>query len=174
MWETDPAFANQNLDESSHMKNAKMSFEQFVPTCKIECETMMAQKKKADAEKLEKILQYTRQTFMKFDFTNEELYQLNECVKTFVTLRAVLPAVNVHIVKKRTLSHGDLKNFSWNIANQYNIEPALTTQFILSTFSSWFSKTEVSSLMNNPKATSGKLNIKVDSNIFEYFTLEKL
>lgn len=68
---------------------------------------------------------------MKFDFTDEELFQLNECVKTFVTLRAVLPAVNIRILKKRTLTQGDLKNFSWNIANQYGIEPALTAQFVL-------------------------------------------
>lgn len=56
------------------------------------------------------------------------------CVKTFVTLRTVLPAVNIRILKKRTLTQGDLKNFSWNIANQYGIEPALTAQFVLSTF----------------------------------------
>lgn len=103
-------------------------------------------------------------TFMKFDITDEELFQLNECVKTFVTLRAVLPAVN-HILKKRALTQGDLKNFSWNIANLYGIEPALTAQFTLSTFSAWFANTEASSLMKNPKVTSGKLNIEIDMNI---------
>lgn len=98
---------------------------------------------------------------------------MNECVKTFVTLRAVLPAVNIHILKKRTLTQGDLKNFSWNIANQYGIEPALTAQFVLSTFKMWFANTEISSLMKNPKVTSGQLNIKIDFNILEHSEASK-
>jgi hypothetical protein len=61
-----------------------------------------------------------------------------------------------------------LKNFSWNIANQYGVEPALTAQFVLSTFKMWFANTEVSSLMKNPKVTSGKLNIEMDFNMLEH------
>lgn len=155
----------QGMNSSNELKNAQMNLEQFMAACKIEREAMTAAKEKADAEKLEKALLYTRSTFMKFDFTDEELFQLNECVKTFVTLRAVLPAVNIRILKKRTLTQGDLKNFSWNIANQYGIEPALTAQFVLSTFKMWFVNTEISSLMKNPKVTSGKLNIEIDTNI---------
>lgn len=158
----------QVMNSSNELKNATMNLEQFMATCKIERDAMTAAKEKTDAEKLEKVLLYTRSTFMKFDFTDEELFQLNECVKTFVTLRAVLPAVNIHIHKKRTLTQGDLKNFSWNIANQYGIEPALTAQFVLSTFSAWFANTEASSLMKNPKVTIGKLNIEIDLDILKY------
>jgi len=61
-----------------------------------------------------------------------------------------------------------LKNFSWNIANQYGVEPALTAQFVLSTFKMWFANTEVSSLMKNPKVTSGKLNVEINFNILEH------
>lgn len=89
------------MNSSNELKNAQMNLELFMATCKIEREAMTAAKEKADAEKLEKILLYTRRTFMKFDFTDEELFQLNECVKTFVKLRAVLPAVNIHILKKK-------------------------------------------------------------------------
>lgn len=64
-----------------------------------------------------------------------------------------------------------MKNFSWNIANQYGVEPALTAQFVLSTFKMWFANTEVSSLMKNPKVTSGKLNVEINFNILEH--LEK-
>lgn len=157
----------QCMNSSNELKNAQMNLEQFMATCKIEREAMTAAKEKADAEKLEKVLLYTRNTFMKFDFTDEELFQLNECVKTFVTLRAVLPAVNIRILKKRTLTQGDLKNFNWNIANQYGIEPALTAQFVLSTFSAWFANTEASSLMKNPKVTSGNLNIEINFKLLE-------
>jgi len=94
----------QGMNSSNELKNAQMNLEQFMATCKIEREAMKAAKEKADAEKLEKILLYTRSTFMKFDLTDEELFQLNECVKMFVTLRAVLPAVSIHILKKRTLT----------------------------------------------------------------------
>ena len=120
----------QGMNSSNELKNTQMNLEQFMAACKIEREAMTAVKEKTDAEKLEKVLLYTRSTFMKFDFTDEELFQLNECVKTFVTLHAVLPAVNIRILKKRILTQGDLKNFSWNIANQYGIEPALTAQFV--------------------------------------------
>ena len=157
----------QTLEDSNRVKNAQMNLEQFMAMCKIEREAMRAQKEKDDAEKLEKVLNYTRRTFMKFGFTDEELFQLCECVKTLVTLNAVLPAVSVHIQKKRTLTQGDLKNFCWNIANQYHIEPELTARFTQSTFSAWFANTEISSLMKNPKVNNGKLNIEIDMNILK-------
>ncbi len=61
----------QSMNSSNKLKNAQMNLEQFMATCKIERQAMMAEKEKADAEKLEKILLYTRQTFMKFGFTDE-------------------------------------------------------------------------------------------------------
>lgn len=74
----------KNLNETNQLKNAQMGLEQFMAVCKIEREAMMAKKAKEDAEKLKKVLEYTRHTFMKFGFTDEELFQLNECVTTFV------------------------------------------------------------------------------------------
>ncbi|MEG1543721.1 MAG: hypothetical protein RR382_04240 [Tannerellaceae bacterium] len=78
----------------------------------MEREVMEEKKAKEDAIKLEKILRYTRQTFMKFEFTDEELYQLNECVSTFVRFGAPLTAVNIKIVKTLILKQKDLQNFA--------------------------------------------------------------
>lgn len=41
------------------------------------------------------------------------------------------------------------------------------------TFSAWFANTEASSLMKNPKVTSGKLNIEIDVYIIGHINTDK-
>lgn len=164
----------QEMNDANVMKNHQMSLEQFMVTCKAEREVMMKQKEKNDAIKLGKIQAYTRQTFMKFDFTDEELYQLNECVTAFVTLGASLSNVGVHIVKKPILKQKDIQNFSWNIAHQYNIAPNNTGRFILNTFPAWFSNTELTTVVKNLKNTQGLYNIEIDEKILEHLDNEEV
>lgn len=164
--------SENDMNKANEIKNHQMSLEQFVATCDMERKVMREKKAKEDAIKLEKILRYTRTTFMQFDFTNEELYQLNECVSTFVTIGAPLPAVNIRIVKKTSLKQKDLQNFAWNIANQYNIAPSVTGQFVLNTFSAWFAKSELTTVVKNLKNTQGAYNIEIDTNILEHLDKE--
>ena len=60
----------------------------------------LQQKEKEEDEKLQAVLQYTRNTFRQFDFSEEEIFQISECVRYFVTNRQAL-SVNIHI-KRRT------------------------------------------------------------------------
>lgn len=41
-------FGVQDMNSSNELKNAQMNLEQFIATCKLERETMMAQKEKTD------------------------------------------------------------------------------------------------------------------------------
>lgn len=163
-----------DMNKVNEIKNHRLSLEDFMATCKMEREVMEAKKAKDDAIKLEKIQRYTRKTFMKFGFTDEELYQLDECVTTFVTLGAPLPAVNIKIMKKSILKQKDLQNFAWNIANQYNIAPSVTGQFILNTFSAWFVKSELTTVVKNLKNTQGLFNIEIDTRILEHVNEDEL
>ena len=47
----------------------------------------LQQKEREEDEKLQAVLQYTRNTFRQFDFSEEEIFQICECVRYFVTNR---------------------------------------------------------------------------------------
>ena len=49
-----------------------------------------------DAEKLDKILSYTKETFMRLNFSQTEVAQILDCVRYFVSNKDVL---NVHAMK---------------------------------------------------------------------------
>lgn len=94
-------------------------------------------KEREEDEKLQAVLQYTRNTFRQFDFNEEEIFQICECVRYFVTNRQVLN-VNIHIKRHTAVTQISLKNFAWNIAFQYNISRDVTAQFVMQTFREWF------------------------------------
>ena len=56
----------------------------------------LQQKEREEDEKLQAVLQYTRNTFRQFNFSEEEIFQICECVRYFVTNRQVL-SVNIQI-----------------------------------------------------------------------------
>ena len=64
-------------------------------------------------------LHYWRQPH---NFTDEELYQIEEAVKLLIELNSVTRMEVLSIIRKKGLKHAYLKNFCWNIANQYGIE----------------------------------------------------
>lgn len=75
-------------------------------------------------KKFAKVQAYVRQTLMPFDFTDEELFQVSECVVSLVVHGVVVPTLPIKIEKsgkKEQLTQHDLANLSWNIANQYNL-----------------------------------------------------
>lgn len=88
-------------------------------TCKREREQFITIKEKADEEKLVKVQAYVRQTLMPFDFTDEELFQVSECIVSLVVHGVVVPTLPIKIEKtgkKEQLTQHDLANLSWNIA----------------------------------------------------------
>lgn len=124
----------------------------------------LQQKEREEDEKLQAVLQYTRNTFRQFDFNEEEIFQICECVRYFVTNRQTL-SVNIHIKRRTTVTQISLKNFAWNIAFQYNISRDVTAQFVMQTFHEWFVNSTIDTIRKNLRTTTGKHKIKIDEHI---------
>ena len=63
----------------------------FMEKCEEERKAFIAKKDKAYAENLEKILLYTRNTLRPFDFTDEELFQVCEAIRSLAMHGVWLP-----------------------------------------------------------------------------------
>lgn len=103
-----------------------------------------------------------------FDFTDEELFQVSECVVSLVVHSVVVPTLPIKIEKsgkKEQLTQHDLANLSWNIANQYNLPNKLAAQFAQYTFPAWFWNITTETLAKKLKHRSGDLYIKIDESI---------
>ena len=152
----------EEMAEHNQILNQEERLRRFMETCKREREQFVAIKEKADEEKLAKVQAYVRQTLMPFDFTDEELFQVSECV--------VVPTLPIKIEKtgkKEQLTQHDLANLSWNIAYQYNIPNKLAAQFAQYTFPAWFWNTTTETLAKKLKHRSDDLYIKIDENIID-------
>ena len=124
----------------------------------------LQQKEREEDEKLQAVLQYTRNTFRQFDFSEEEIFQICECVRYFVTNRQAL-STNVHIKRRTAVTQISLKNFAWNIAFQYNISRDVTAQFVMQTFHEWFVNSTIDTIRKNLRTTTGKHKIKIEEHI---------
>lgn len=125
-------------------------------------------KRKEDEEKLSQIQDYARKTLMPFEFTDEELFQISECITSLVVHGIVVPTIPIKIEKtgkKQQLTQHDLANFGWNIANQYNLPNRLTAQFVQYTFPAWFGNTTTATIVKKLKNETREHNIKIDRNI---------
>ena len=125
------------------------------------------QKEREEDEKLQAVLQYARNTFRQFDFSEEEIFQICECVRYFVTNRQAL-SVNIHIKRRTTVTQISLKNFAWNIAFQYNISRDVTAQFVMQTFHEWFDNSTLDTIRKNLRTTTGNHKIKIDEQIIKH------
>ena len=124
----------------------------------------LQRKEREEDEKLQAILQYTRNTFRQFDFNEEEIFQICECVRYFVTNRQAL-RINIHIKRRIAVTQISLKNFAWNIAFQYNISRDVTAQFVMQTFHEWFANSTIDTIRKNLRTTTGRHKIKIDEHI---------
>ena len=128
------------------------------------------QKEREEDEKLQAVLQYTRNTFRQFDFSEEEIFQICECVRYFVTNQQAL-SVNIHIKRRTAVTQISLKNFAWNIAFQYNISRDVTAQFVIQTFHEWFVNSTIDTIRKNLRTTTGNHKIKIDEQIIKHPTI---
>ena len=162
----------EGMAEHNQVLNQEERLRRFMETCKRERKQYIAVKEKADEEKLAKIQAYTRQALMPFDFTDEELFQVNECIVSLVVHGVVVPTLPIKIErtgKKEQLTQHDLANFSWNIANQYNLPNKLAAQFAQYTFPAWFWNTTTDTLAKKLKHTKGELHIEIDERLLDFF-----
>jgi hypothetical protein len=150
------------------IQKAHDELEVFINQVQIDRKQMNEAKAAREAKKLDAILKYTRYTLMPYGFTDEELYQIEEAVKLLVELNGVTRMEVLSISKKKDLKQADLKNFCWNIANQYGIDPKTTALFALNLFYAWFSNTEPSSIQKTLRNTAGTYTIEIDANIIDH------
>ena len=150
------------------IQKAHDELEVFINQVQIDRKQMNEAKVDREARKLEAILKYTRYTLMPHGFTDEELYQIEEAVKLLVELNGVTRMEVLSISKKKGLKQADLKNFCWNVANQYGIDPKTTALFALNLFYAWFSNTEPSSIQKTLRNTAGSYTIEIDANIIDH------
>ena len=178
---TDSNVESQNTDKLSvtpealtklqlkrDIQKAHDELELFIKQVQIDRKQMNEAKVAREAKKLEAILKYTRYTLMPHGFTDEELYQIEEAVKLLVELNGVTRMEVLSIGKKKDLKQADLKNFCWNIAYQYGIDPKTTALFALNLFYAWFSNTEPLSIQKTLRNTAGTYTIEIDENIIEH------
>lgn len=130
------------------------------------------QKEKEEDAKLCAILKYTRDSFKPLDFDESEIFQICECVRYFVINRQVLTMTEIRIKKHSVATQISLKNFAWNIAFQYNIGGDLTTNFVMTTFSEWFSNCTFDTVRKNLRTTSGRHKIEIDENILAKYNVQ--
>lgn len=139
----------------------------FIYEVKLEEQEYLHRKEKADEIKLLRIDKYTRQVFQRLGFSEEEIYQVCECVRFFVCNQDVLTHTETRIKKRSSVTQIALKNFSWNIAFQYQISGDITAKFVVATFSEWFTNTSVETVKKNLRTTTGRHAIEIDEHIVD-------
>lgn len=152
------------------LKAAQRNLASFMQQLHIDRIQLTEAKEKHDREKLENILRYTRLVLLPHGFSDEELYQIEEAVKLLVQCNGIVNGVSVKIEKNK-LKQADLKNFAWNIGNQYNIDAEVLAMFVLNLFHSWFKNTERESIRKTLRNTTGKYSIDIDENIIEHLPM---
>ena len=115
--------------------------------------------------KLTAVLKYTRDTFKHLQFDESEVFLFCECVRYFVTNRQALSNTEIRIRKRSDVTQISLKNFAWNIANQYNISGDATASFVFNTFNEWFANTTIATIKKTLRTTNGKHKIDIDEKV---------
>lgn len=158
-----PNFHTQTL--ARYERSLQQRYELFHDQFEKEHQQFTSQKNKADEEKFKKILEYTRATFDQLGFNQGEIFMISESVEHFIKHKAVLKAIDFHIQQKPNVTQISLKNFAWNIANQYNIKGIITAEFIITTFHEWFKDSTISTVAKNLRTTNGRHMIEIDENL---------
>ncbi len=165
---TDGVNKNTSQDvnqEESDLILLKKRMELFHYEYQQEHQQYISQKEREENKKLCAVLRYTRDTFQQLGFDESEIFQINECVRYFVTNRKVLSIKGIHIKKRMAVTQISLKNFAWNIAFQYNLSSEATATFVMETFSEWFVNTSFETVRKNLRTISGRHKIEIDESI---------
>lgn len=149
-------------------EETKKRLEEFLAISREERRIIEERKQRSDAEKLANIHRYCRLKLIPLGFSDEELFQVCECVTVLVRDEDVLSSPAIQIRKKRDVLQADLKNFAWNIGNQYRLPRELTARFVCATFSEWFKNSEHKSVEKTLRTTTSRCNIEIDENILNH------
>lgn len=83
--------------EESDLVLLRKRMELFHYEYQQEHQQYISQKEKEENEKLCAVLKYARETFQQLGFDESEIFQINECVRFFVSNRKVLSINGIHI-----------------------------------------------------------------------------
>ena len=103
------------------------------------------------------------------DFEEAEVFQICECVRYFLTNRQPLFNTVVRISKRSAVTQIALKNFSWNIANPYNVSGDATAAFVFNTFNECFANTTIATIKKTLRTTNGRHKIEIDEKILSKY-----
>ena len=108
--------------------------------------------------------------YASYDFTDEELFQVRECVVSLVVPGVAVPSLPIKIektCKKEQHTQHDLANLNWNIAYHYNIPNKPAALFAQHTSPAWFWSTTTETLSQKLKHRFSDLHIKIDEIIID-------
>lgn len=102
----------------------------------FEIENKKAQQKQLmiNKQKLIKVTDYTRNTFIRLGFNKSDVFKICESVEYLINNNAVLKYEDFHITYNSQVTQISLKNFAWNIANLYGLNRDLAAEFVMTTF----------------------------------------
>lgn len=118
-----------------------------------EWERIDGQRKLDEESKLDRILAYTRTTFIQLRFDEEDVHSICYQVEYFIRHGTADETCLNTIVKRSDVTQASLKNFAWNIGYQYGINRMATAAFVMKLFSQWFYNTEKLSVYRTLKTT---------------------
>lgn len=116
-------------------------------------------------QKLMKVTDYTRNTFIRLGFNKSDVFKICESVEYLINNNAVLKYEDFHITYNSQVTQISLKNFAWNIANQYGLSRDLAAEFVMTTFSEWFKNTTHTTVVKTLRTTLGTHKIEIDEKL---------
>lgn len=113
------------------------------------------------AEKLKVVLRYTAAVFVRLEFTEEEIKYICGCVRDFVTEGTVTPSADHPLTRHKGVTQTALKNFAWNIGNQYGLYGPPVALFVRETFYAWFQNTTLQTIEKTLKNSIGNHAVEI-------------
>lgn len=155
------AFDNSTEEHAITMRRLDFYHSQFeVENIKIQHEQRMINK-----QKLMKVTDYTRNTFIRLGFNKSDVFKICESVEYLINNNAVLKYDDFHITYNSHVTQISLKNFAWNIANLYGLSRDLAAEFVMTTFCEWFKNTTRSTVVKTLRTTHGTHDIEIDEKL---------
>ena len=125
----------------------------------LENRRIQNEQRKNEQQKFVRVTCYTRNTFIRLGFTKSDVFKICESVEYLVCNNTVLQYDDLHINYNPKITQISLKNFAWNIANQYGLSRDLAAEFIMVTFREWFKNTTRTTVVKTLRTTLGTHDI---------------
>ena len=144
---------------------AKQRLDLFHSQYEIENKRIQQEQSRNDKQKFMKVSNYTRSTFIRLGFNRYDVFKICESVEYLVNNNAVLKHEDFHVTYNSHITQISLKNFAWNIANQYGLSRDLAAEFVMTTFSEWFKNTTRTTVVKTLRTTLGAHEIEINEKL---------